>query len=234
MALKKKIIVVTPRAVASYPHLVKPDLYQGKSKKPGDNNKPKFKIKLVFDGDTDMSEIDAKALEATRVEWGEKIKPAAVKRCYKDGTAWNEEREAEGKDKVESLEGKFFIDASTQYRPKVVDAKKRVINPALVRGGDVVKAILEMYPCEPSGKKTMGVRLLAVQLIEKNSSDGSGWADEFGEEEGGYENENGFSEETVTADTQSGGGGDDDFEGRRPAQRQSRRTSLDEDDEIPF
>lgn len=208
MAKKTRFIVTTPLAVASFPHLDKPDLFVGKGKK-AEDAKPKYKTRLVFVEETDFAKIEEKSLEAIRHEWGEKIKPAVVKSCIKSGDAINEDRANNGKDKIENIAGKMLIDASSIFQPDVVDAKKRPIAAKTVRGGDEIKAILELVPCEPSGKKTIGVRLLAVQLVNKRASDGSGWSSAFDEEEG-YEGDGEGGDEKSEGDTSGAEGSGSD------------------------
>ncbi len=177
MAKKKRFIVALPLATASWPHLEKPDAY-----KAGDE--AKYKIDLIFDADTDFSTLEAKILEAIHDEWGAKVKPAAVRSFLKDGDELNAVRENNGKDAVEAWAGRKVIKASGKFRPDVVDAKKNKIDPAMVRGGDRVCALLELVPCTPSGIRAVGQRLLAVQLIEKNNTGGGGWGNAFDEAEG--------------------------------------------------
>lgn len=183
MAKRERSIITLPRAVASFVHLDAPD--SGPPPKAGQKpGEPKYKVRSVFDADTDFGPLEAKIIDAVRNEWGPKIKPSVVRSCLKDGNAYNQAREDNGKDKVDSLVDKFFIEAGSKFQPEMVDTKKNAIKPDLIRGGDIIRAMVELIPCEPSGIKTIGVRLLAVMLVEKRANS-DGWSAEM-EEETGY------------------------------------------------
>lgn len=215
MASAKRIVVVLPRATAAFPSLEKAD--PGPPAKGGKKPVPKFKVKSLFDADTDFTALNEKIKEAIAAEWGPKIKPAVVKSCIKDGDAENQAREDNGKDKVASWEGKFIIDAASQFKPECRDAKKNLIDASLIKGGDIIRAMVQLIPCEPNGRKTIGVRLLAVQLVEKKAG-GDGWGSGFEEEEGGFvadkdaaPRSRGDDDVPPPGDESDYGGGDEDF-----------------------
>lgn len=212
MAKKPKFTFVTPLAVATLAYIDKPDDYTPPGAK--DKAEPKYKITLVFPEGTDMAAYEAKALEAIKAEWP-KAKPASVKSALKSGTEMNDAREEKDKERLDLLEGAVVIRANSKFQPEVRNAKKAVIDPKNIRGGDKVKAMLELIPCEPSGQKTIGVRLLALQLIEKGQG-GEGWGAGFDEEEGfdgGEGAGGGFADESGSSDgpAPKGGSGDADF-----------------------
>jgi hypothetical protein len=207
MAKKPKIFWVTPLATATLVYVDKPDAgYQGKG---GEDQKPKYKITLVFPEGTDLAGYEAKALEAIKLEWP-KAKPASVKSALKDGNEINDTREEKDKERLDLYEGATIITGKSMFQPEVRDAKRNVISPKSVRGGDKVKAMLELFPCDPSGVKTIGVRLAAIQVIEKGSSGGGGYGDAFSEEEG-YEGTAGSDEGGDGPAPPTGGQSDSDF-----------------------
>ena len=224
MPNKKKITVVLPVGVARYPHLVKPDAFKGKGAK-GDDQTPKFKLSIVWAKDVDLSVVDEKIKEAVAAEWGPKAKPAAVRSFLKDGDDYNQKRDDNGKEIDEFLAGKVFVQASSKYRPQIVDAKNKTIKPGLIRGGDEVRAIIELVPCEPSGVRTIGTRLLAVRLVKKNNN-AEGWASEFGAED----------DDAFEADEDDVSNGDepDEAEDEKSAKKRAKRPADDDEDDEDF
>lgn len=201
MAKKERFIITLPRAVASFCHLDKPD--PGPPPKPGMKpGEPKYKVRSVFDGDTDFSALEAKIVAAIAHEWP-KVKPSIVRSCLKSGNDYNEQREANGKDIVESLVGKFFVEGGSKFQPETVDTKKNPISADKIRAGDIIRSMIELIPCEPNGTKTIGVRLLAVMLVEKRAN-ADGWSNEM-EEETGYVDD---SDDTLTGASRGGRAGD--------------------------
>lgn len=99
MAKQKNARVVTPPAVAAYAWLSKPD--EGKQYSDG-----KFKVTLVFDEDTDLSELEKVCLEEAAAKWP-KIKPADVKLPFQDG-------DDKGK---EEFKGKTLATLKSKYKP---------------------------------------------------------------------------------------------------------------------
>ncbi|OYV39634.1 MAG: hypothetical protein B7Z81_03065 [Acidocella sp. 20-61-6] len=119
-------------------------------------------------------------------------------------------RERDDDEKNEYLRGKVTVTAKSQYKPAVVDAKRKPVPDDIkVRGGDVCKASVVPVPYEQTetvteGKKRKTVKiygvalqLRAVQLIEKRAGAGGG-TDVFDDEEG------------FEADSAAAGGAPDD------------------------
>jgi hypothetical protein len=173
----KLITVVTPVATVSFPYLDKPDTAYATPDKPA-----KFKVQLVFPGDTDFSAMNAKIKAAIAQEWGDKLAVTKVRTPIKSGDDINEKRVEDGKNPVENLAGKYVIDASSAYKPQTTDTAKKGIDPKLIQGGDKVRAVITLVPCAPSGTKTIGIRLQLVQLVEKR--EGRDWTDSLDEIEG--------------------------------------------------
>ena len=173
----KRPPVATPQSVAAFAWLDKPD-----TKWDADGV---FTLTQVFDANDDLSRLDNAINEAAKARWGTKVKPANLVTPFREGE--------EGTD----FEGKVTLKAKSKFKPDLRDAKKNKL-PGNVKifSGDVVKSLLEPVAYESTetvregGKrKTVTVygvmfRLLAVQLIEKNSTGGNGYGDMFDEEDG--------------------------------------------------
>jgi hypothetical protein len=198
----KQVQVRTPLAVARFPHVHTPD----KPFKSGD--KPKFKITLIFDGDTDLSAVTDGALEVAKEVYPSRA-ASKVTVLVKDGDEYNVGRVDEGKEIVEEFKGKVFINASSNesHPPQVVGPDRKPLTGGTeVRGGDTVKAILAPIPSDTPVKGSIAFRLLAVQLIEKRSGGGdyTGLFDEEGEGFGGR------ADGAPSSGVDAGEGADDD------------------------
>jgi len=190
---------ITPPCTAQLVYVDKPD--PGFKGKGGDDQKPKFKITGVFAPGADMSGYEKAALQAISETWP-KAKPAAVKSALKDGNEFNDGREEKDKERIALYDGAQYVQGKSAFQPKCFDAKRKPIDPKTIRAGDTVKLCLELLPCDPSGQKTIGVRLSQIQLIAKRAGGGDDAA--FGEEEG-YEADDAFDGETAGGDDASDG-----------------------------
>jgi hypothetical protein len=197
----KLITVVTPVATASFPYLDKPDTAYATPDKPA-----KFKVQLVFPGDTDFTNLRAKLTAAVAQEWGDKLALSKVRLPLKSGDDINEARVENDKKPVENLAGKWVIDASSAYKPQTTDTAKKAIDAKLIQGGDKVRAVITLVPCTPSGTKTVGIRLQLVQLVEKR--EGRDWTDSLDDIDGFTA---GDDDDAAPNDDDEGDAGEDDF-----------------------
>lgn len=185
--------VVTPPGVLSFAHLKEPDT-KGKY---ADN---KYKTDVVFDDDEKAKifkeAVAEKVAELVKVEWPKLKNASMVKLPFKDG---NERTNKDG-EILEGYEDKVYVTPKSKYKPKVVDAKKNPVPDTVwPSGGDLARAICELYPCTVSGKPTIALRLKAIQIIEKRAGGGGRYEDLF-EEEDGFEAE---GEDAASSDGES-------------------------------
>lgn len=191
MAEKKKYeTYVSPRGVAQYPHLAKPDEYKGKKN---------FKTNLIFsDGvfDDVMADLEARAealadevhaeLIAKAKKAGKKAPPRPdISMCF-----WQEV------DDEENETGRVVVRFSTSAEDKdgnpktlrVFDSQgNRLKKVPRVGGGSVLKVEYTPSVSYVEGQKTVFGKfyLNAVQIIDLHEYDGSG-ASKFGKEAGGW------------------------------------------------
>lgn len=185
-----RIVVELPLGIAGYPHLVKPDSYGSKMRSSGGDDKketPKFKVRMMYAPEAVAGvreKLRPKMQEMLKAIGWEKLPVERMLEAIKDGTAYNDEREGNGNDRKPELDGLFFIDPSSQYKPDTRDAKRAKVSAAQIKGGDGIKALVQLVPHAFQGKKAIALRLLAVQLVQKNSGDADGWGSAFSEEDG--------------------------------------------------
>lgn len=169
--------LVTPKAVAAYAHIAKPDT-EGQYA----DNKYKVTLKLKK-GDKEveafvksLNDFAAAATDKQKAAWNKKKLEAFD--VVKDG---DDKDDAEEK----GWAGYWLITAKTKKAPLVVDAKKNKTSVP-VFSGDVIRAKIAVCPFEKpvQGKAGLSVYLNAVQIIEKNSGGPAGTADGFEEEDG--------------------------------------------------
>lgn len=167
MAKSKKVLLVTPPGTAAYAWFHKPDSGHQYS-----NNK--YKGTLVLPGDTDMSDIEAKA-KAVLAEAYPKADVDTAGMFFKSGD----------NHKNEEFRGTILLNASSKFAPQIVDAKRKPLPKGVeARSGDEVRFVLSLFPYESTekvreGGKTVTVtvygvsaQLQVVQVITKNSGGG--------------------------------------------------------------
>jgi hypothetical protein len=175
--------VTTPRAVAAFAYLDKPD-----TSKFGQN---KYKVDLLFDkDDAGIAELKAKAEEAAKLAWP-KAKLSAIRMPLKDGDKVNSDREDKGKEIYSSYTGKYVLTAKTKEPPSLIDSKRNPLPKSVkIFSGDIVKASITFNTGEVDGKLTVACWLNGVQLIDKRSK-GRDVRDDFEDEDDGYVAEGG-------------------------------------------
>jgi len=169
MAKKKKVLVVTPTGIAAYAWIQKADTGHQYSN-------GKFKVTLVLDGDTDLSDLEAKAIAAFKEEYPD-APTDELKFPWKSGEDH----------KNEEFHDKLLLFASSKFKPKTIDGKRKQLRRGVeVRSGDEVRLVVNLFPYQSTekvreGKKTITVtsygvsaQLNIVQLIRKNASGAAG------------------------------------------------------------
>lgn len=184
-------LLVTPKGVAVYPHLQKPDDYEGKRK---------YKITLRLPADDPKTEQLIEKLESLRDDYWENgeepkrkfnVKQRAQLKAH---PVYRTEEDDDGNPTgfilVSADCNAEFTDRDTgrsvSLKPQLLDAKKKPIpDDVAIWGGSTVRVAFQPYTWAQGGTiKAYGVkmRLKAVQVIDLVS--GGGAANVFDEEDG--------------------------------------------------
>lgn len=202
-ALKK---IVSPKGVASYPHLTEPDVFKGKSSfktnlvlDPADEGVQAYLDDLKAASEAAFSEGKANMEASLSEAKGKQIKELKEKletlRCH---IPYEPEYADDGSETGRVIV-KYKAVAGGEYQsgPKagqkwerklpLFDCEKNELDPKTLRlwGGSVIRVQAEMNPfCMPATDRAgISLRLFAVQVIEV-SEGGGGSADGFGVEDG--------------------------------------------------
>lgn len=178
---KKNIIWTTPFGVLALAYIARPDTEAPK----GASFKPdgKFKGTLVFDSEDDIASLRQECLALIRAEFPETaaIDEDQLALPIKTG-------EALGGKKAETFAGKIVLEAKSQYRPSIFDAKgEKCPEGVFAYSGDTVRFKVSPYVFKKTekvrdGKKMVDVdlygvslRLSGVQIKKKGSGGGGGF-----------------------------------------------------------
>ena len=195
---KKKITVRTPEGVARYSHVHKADT-EGKF---ADG---KFKSGIVFDGDADLSGLEAAALACAAIAYPG-LAASKVNILIKEG---DDETKADGSP-IPELLGKRLLTAKSKFPPQIIGPDRQPLPEGVeVRGGDIIRLLLEPVESPKPVKNSVSWRLLAVQLVRKREGSGHDYTNMFDDEGEGF---------AAPASGAGGGGGGDTVE----------------DDDLPF
>lgn len=157
---------ITPPAVASYPHLDVPQAPMN-----GIGN-PKYSVSLVFSKGTDLSALEAAALEAATDKWG----PSAVAKIKAGALKWPLRNKPEDVELKGYPEGSTFINVRSEQKPGTVylypDASGK---PAQVPddkikevfyAGATVRASITAFAYDRPESKGVSFGLNNIQLID--------------------------------------------------------------------
>jgi hypothetical protein len=166
------IILNTPLAFLSYPHLAKP---QVDPKKPG--AAPKFGVALVFTADKDVSAIRDAIVKVAVEKFGTKaakqIENGALDVAFR-ANARRDEFE-------QRAPGGFYLNARTIHQPTLVypwpdagDPKKPARVPQdeiakVFRAGALVRGNIDVYAFDMPEKKGVTFGLNGLQFVEKGT-----------------------------------------------------------------
>lgn len=154
---------VSPIGRVSYPHVFKPQEYQGKSK---------YSLSLLFDDTADLSAMKAEAERVAKEKWPKGL-PKGFKSPFRDG----EEKEQP------EYEGMTFVNfrANEDRKPAVVDAAKRPIaaDSGEFYAGCYARVSFSCFAYDVSGSKGVAFGLNNVQKVRDGDRlDGSTTADD--------------------------------------------------------
>lgn len=168
--------VVTGKVRFSYAHVFEPTAIN-------EGDKKKYSVAILIDkkDKTTLAKIEkavAAATEAGKVKFGGKI-PAKLKLPLRDG---DEERPDS-----EEYAGKFFINASSQTKPGLVDENlDPIMDKELFYSGCYGRASVNFYPFNTNGNKGVACGLNNIQKLEdgdKLSGGGSSPVEDFGSDD---------------------------------------------------
>lgn len=174
-ARKKKITVRTPEGVARFPHVHKPD-------NDGKYADGKFKATIVFDGDVDLADLEAAAVAQGAISYPN-LAANKVNVLIHEG---DDAAKADGTP-IAELAGKRMVTAKSKFAPQVVGPDRKPLPEGVeVRGGDIVRLLLEPVESPKPVKNSISWRLLAVQLVKKREGGGHDYTDMFEDEGEGF------------------------------------------------
>lgn len=159
---------MTPQAILSYPHLAEPQ--------PGKKGaKPKYSASLVFVAGTDLSQLEAAALEAAREKWGAKAETMwkTGQITLRGGKGATIRTDSAGKGYPE---GSVFINVRTEQQPGFVyrhagqDGKTPAPIPADkittdLYPGALVRATVRAFGYEVDGNRGVSFALNNIQKL---------------------------------------------------------------------
>ena len=212
MAEKKKAErFVSPKGLASYPYLTKPDTKF--------NPDGEYKVSLIVAGDDASKAIafltekhNASVAQAKKENAGKRVKEGELPFIENDdGTVTFKFKM---KAKVTPKKGDPF-----EQKPALFDAKgKPLTGEPKIGGGSTIKVSYEVVPYYTAiAGAGVSLRLKAVQIIELKEYSGGGNAESygFGEEEGfeadDEDNDPPFDTDETTAGGNTGGDDEEDF-----------------------
>ena len=177
MEFDDKCVKPTGKFRLSYPSLFEPKEFKGKKS---------WSIQMLFDKDSDLSELEVAAQNAAIEKWGSDTSkwPSKKVKSKKTGKILNvsllaspfRDGDIEKPDK-EEYEGKIFIGASCAKRaPEVLSQKRKLIteDDGSVKAGDYCRAKIVASAYDVEGSVGVKFTLLAVQKLETGESLGGG------------------------------------------------------------
>lgn len=156
--------VVTGKVRASYVNLDQPR--QQKNADGSPNGKPKYSVTLLIpkSDTTTLKALKAAQEAAITAKWGDK-RPKVLATTVHDGDG---DRPSSGDAFGPECEGCYVVTVSSVNKPGIVDQKvKPFLEPGKVVSGDYIRADLNCYAYENSGKKGTSFGLNNVQLVSK-------------------------------------------------------------------
>lgn len=163
-AKQKPQRIVSPRGIAAYSWLLKPDTAFEQNK---------YKVTVLLDKTIETNQQFAAEVEAVYEANSNGLASSPIK----DG-------DMAGKD---GWEGNYVFTAKSDYKPTLVDSERNILEDGgpTPMSGDVVSVAMQLAPYDAAGKKGLSLRLTAVQLLEKRNT-GGGAENIFEKVEGGF------------------------------------------------
>lgn len=162
MAVRVKL----PYGILSYPNFKEP-------RKVGDATKATYSCAILFDADTDLSDLEVACRAVAEEKWGKDratkmIKANALKWPIKSGDEYAAKKEGN-----EIYEGKVYINLKSEDQPGMVgphagpDGRPVAYDPDQFYPGCWVRASIAVYPFDhPQGGKGVGLGLNNIQFVK--------------------------------------------------------------------
>ena len=157
------MLVITPKATLSYPHLDKPQ-----APKQGSNQKAKYSATLVFAPGTDLSELIAAMTAAGEEKWPGKF--TEMLRIQAVRSPFRKDAEAKG-----YPAGSVFVNVRSEQKPGVVylhagtDGKPAVVPDDKIRDelypGAQVRGQIRAFSYDSNGNKGVSFALNNIQKL---------------------------------------------------------------------
>jgi len=180
----------TPKGIVSFPHVFKPNSFQGKEK---------YEISLLVPADVDLKVLKAAVIAAAKDKFGKH--PKDIKNWqspFKDGNI----KFSDDEEKYAIYEDKIVLTARSEYQPGVVDQKKQeIIDEEEFYAGCQGRMSVNLYGWTFGNKNGVSFGLVAAQKMAEGEKLGGGRPDAS----------NLFDDETAE-DTGSGDGFDGDYD----------------------
>lgn len=160
--------IITPEAILSYPHLVKPQAAE-------EGGKEKYSASFVFPKGTDLSGMKKAMIAAAKEKFGDKgvemLRKKTLRSPFRD--------DPEDVAKKGYAEGSVFVNARSDRKPGVVSVYKDPKNPTkpavipddqveeALYPGSVVKGSLVAFYYERKGNKGIGFALNNIQKVRE-------------------------------------------------------------------
>jgi len=158
---KKSEVIISPRGVAAYSWLLRPDEAFGQNK---------FKLTLL--------------LEKEAKENAEFVKD--LKKRHAEATTHDTESPIKDGDEgdKEDFRGHWWFTCKSNFKPKIVDSKRKELSEddPTPMSGDIVKVAMKCPPYDTGNRSGVSLQLVAVQLLDKRHT--SNLSSLFGDEEG--------------------------------------------------
>ena len=162
MAEKKKVkrFILTPKFRVSFPNI-----------KEKSELSDKYQITMMFDGETDISELVAHAKAARLKKWPNKL-PKGFQNPFIKVDDMDKDERYDGYE-----DGMIIVRAKAQYRPGVLDGKKNPIDieelDEYLYGGCYCRAAVSAYAYDKMSNRGVAFGVDAVQIIKDGEPLGS-------------------------------------------------------------
>ena len=171
--MSKKIL--TPKFRVAFPNVFKPKLNQ--------QNEPKYGLVMLFDKNTDISELKELADEVAREKWPKGV-PTDLRSPFRDGN--------EKADKYDGFKDTIAVTANSNYKPGLVNQNvEEIINQEDFYSGCYARATVNAYAYEKLGNRGVSFSVQNIQKLDDGEYLGgkSNPKDDFGPVTVGTEDE---------------------------------------------
>ena len=142
----QKVKINTPKGMTSFPSLLKPKEFNGKSK---------YECTILVEKDADLTKLKTLVKDIMIAKWGKK--PAKFTSPFKDGN----DKDAE---KYPTYQDKIVLTGTSQYMPQSIDSNmEEILDENDIFAGCEGRMALSAYPWEYMGKHGVSFNVVAYQ-----------------------------------------------------------------------